>query len=581
MGSLGEPMFSLGTKSSTMLTSEFYKRCIKKTVTLYDIGSCPPTLSTIWYQFLKGWKPKYPENGSGRWQQKEERDEVVLLEPATEQRTSNRGRPRKHIDPEFLKEATGSNRSIKLGALASALNVHRHTLRKRLRELGFDKRFDEIDDADLDHLTRQYKAKKPTSGLRYLRGHFRRYGIRVQRERARHSLRRVDALGQALRTHLVLRRCRYKVARPNYLWHGDGHHKLIWWGIVIHGFIDGFCRTVTGLRASNNNRAATVLEVFMDAIQRYGTPSRVRGDRGGENTKVAIWMVMHRGPGRASFMWGSSTRNTRIERLWVEVGTQFAHRWRAFFTRLGRRHRLDRMNPGHLWLLHHLFLVEINDDCVEFQEEWNLHPLGGPSTKNQSPSDIRLLGQVTEGVYRDDPLDGIHPDAINRYYGVEGRRLRRSRNQTGAGTSLDEDTPEDDTNVEPSDEEELENRIKGDLAHNIRHKPVKVAKHRSPFKDTELEQHFLAQLANLLSDPSILPEDYGVLEEEWEGEDYPELETFRPGTKGKELTVILPREIWFPRAIRWVQGLDLLTRVLEALDLDSDLPSDSIESDSD
>ncbi|KAJ6447436.1 hypothetical protein C8R45DRAFT_799040, partial [Mycena sanguinolenta] len=94
--------------------------------------------------------------------------------------------------------------------------------------------------------------KKPTSGLRYLRGHFRQYGIHVQREqgihvqreRARHSLRRVDALGQALRTHLVLRRRRYKVARPNYLWHGDGHHKLIWWGIIIHGFIDGFCRTV-------------------------------------------------------------------------------------------------------------------------------------------------------------------------------------------------------------------------------------------------------------------------------------------------------------------------------------------------
>ncbi|KAJ7024500.1 hypothetical protein C8F04DRAFT_883347, partial [Mycena alexandri] len=123
--------------------------------------------------------------------------------------------------------------------LAAALNVHRHTLRKRLRELGLEKRFSGIDDGELDLITRQYKAKKPTSGLRYLRGHFRRHGLRIQRERARNSLKRVDALGQALRTHLAIRRRRYRVPRPNYLWHCDGHHKLIWWGIVIHGFVDG------------------------------------------------------------------------------------------------------------------------------------------------------------------------------------------------------------------------------------------------------------------------------------------------------------------------------------------------------
>ncbi|KAJ7031446.1 hypothetical protein C8F04DRAFT_697783 [Mycena alexandri] len=207
-------------------------------------------------------------------------------------------------------------------------------------------------------------------------------------------------------------------------------------------------------------------------------------------------MVMHRGPGRASFMWGSSTRNTRIERLWVEVGTQFARRWRAFFTRLGRLHRLDRKNPGHLWLLHHLFLAEINQDCVEFQEEWNLHPIRGRTTNDQSPADIRFLGQLNEGVYRHDPLDGIHPDAINRYYGVEGRRVRRARNQTGAGITSDDENS-DDNDLSADDAEQLENRIEADVAHNIRHKPVKVARHRSPFKDDDLEANFLDLLLAL------------------------------------------------------------------------------------
>lgn len=58
------------------------------------------------------------------------------------------------------------------------------------------------------------------------------------------------------------------------------------------------------LRASTNNLAATVMDVFLDAVDVYGVPSRVRGDRGGENVEVAVWMIKHRGPNRASFMWG-------------------------------------------------------------------------------------------------------------------------------------------------------------------------------------------------------------------------------------------------------------------------------------
>lgn len=78
-------------------------------------------------------------------------------------------------------------------------------------------------------------------------------------------------------------------------------------------------------------------------------------------------------------------RNTRIERLWVEVGSQFARRWRAFLERLERLHGLDHTNPAHLWLIHLLFLGAINQDCIDFQQEWNHHPIGGPRTHNQSP----------------------------------------------------------------------------------------------------------------------------------------------------------------------------------------------------
>ncbi|KAJ7659357.1 hypothetical protein DFH06DRAFT_1406595 [Mycena polygramma] len=294
-------------------------------------------------------------------------------------------------------------------------------------------------------------------------------------------------------------------------------------------------------------------------------------------------MVMRRGPGRASFMWGSSTRNTRIERLWVEVGTQFARRWRAFFTRLGRLHRLDRKNPGHLWLLHRLFLPDLNDDCKEFQAEWNLHPISGRMTSDQSPADIRFLGQTTEGVYHQDPLDGIHPDAINRYYGTAGARRQRRRDQTGAGHASDDDEEDgDESDTEPGAEDTIENQIGADLAQNIRHAPIKVARHHSPFADAEQEDIFRELLEEVLSHPDDLPADYGILEDEWEDDAYPEIESIKPGTSGKELLIVLPRAEWFPKAAQWVQALDLLTRCLhelqeEAEGEDRDGVSDDLE----
>ncbi|KAG2117875.1 uncharacterized protein F5147DRAFT_565880 [Suillus discolor] len=65
----------------------------------------------------------------------------------------------------------------------------------------------------------------------------------------------------------------------------------------------------------------------------------------------------------------SSTCNSRIECLWVEVGTQFAQRWRAFFTQLENYHGLRPNIPSHIWLLQTLFLGKINQDCSDFQAE--------------------------------------------------------------------------------------------------------------------------------------------------------------------------------------------------------------------
>lgn len=80
-----------------------------------------------------------------------------------------------------------------------------------------------------------------------------------------------------------------------------------------------------------------------------------------------------------------STHNTRIERLWREVGDQFARSWKAFFHRLEDRFMLSRKNPHHIWLLNLLFLGDIQNSCRSFQQQWNHHAISGRRTGDRSP----------------------------------------------------------------------------------------------------------------------------------------------------------------------------------------------------
>lgn len=69
------------------------------------------------------------------------------------------------------------------------------------------------------------------------------------------------------------------------------------------------------LRAGTNNTADTVLRLFLDAVEEYGLPSRVRSDQGGESVGVSMFMLQHpqRGSGRGSMSTGRSAHNQRIE----------------------------------------------------------------------------------------------------------------------------------------------------------------------------------------------------------------------------------------------------------------------------
>lgn len=88
---------------------------------------------------------------------------------------------------------------------------------------------------------------------------------------------------------------------------------------MTHCAIDGYSRLVLCIQCSGNNRSSTVYDLFLQAVEQYGLPSRIRCDQGGENVKVAQHMLRHRGTERRSVLVGSSVHNQRIERLWKVV----------------------------------------------------------------------------------------------------------------------------------------------------------------------------------------------------------------------------------------------------------------------
>src|SRR6478609_9464543 len=136
------------------------------------------------------------------------------------------------------------------------------------------------------------------TGERELIGHIHALGYKVQRFRVRNSIHATDPINTALRWFDPINRRPYSVPSPNSLWHIDSNMKIVRWGFTIHAAIDGYSRVVVYAKVSLDNKAATVLNYFKEAELKYGKPSRVRSDYGGENMRVAEYMIADRGLNR-------------------------------------------------------------------------------------------------------------------------------------------------------------------------------------------------------------------------------------------------------------------------------------------
>ncbi|CAM4273683.1 unnamed protein product [Leuciscus chuanchicus] len=281
--------------------------------------------------------------------------------------------------------------------IADILHTSVSTVKRRLRSFNLlqSASYSDISDVDLDAKIRDLVAGNDQLGSEAVRAQLRAEGLLVQRCRVRTSMHRVNPRAAALRAMSQrLRRRSYRVAGPNSLWHLDGNHKLIRWRIVIHGAIDGYSRLITFLRAANNNRSSTVMDGFLDAISKYGVPSRVRTDHGGENNAVCLFMNLFRGTDRGSALRGRSTHNQRIERLWVDLWRGVSNVYYDLFNFLESEGIVDVDNEMHMWALHHVYIPRINKDLRNFSRQWNNHGLR--TERHQSPLQIFVRGCLAQ-----------------------------------------------------------------------------------------------------------------------------------------------------------------------------------------
>ncbi|KAG1856404.1 hypothetical protein DFJ58DRAFT_659478, partial [Suillus subalutaceus] len=219
--------------------------------------------------------------------------DMAPIEVVSTIHTHRRGRPRIDIDPEVLATALQFAGPTRLGALLGVAprTVRRRALEHQIVEPGNPVYVEFTDDEgetlryytsstaaqsslpdnELDAIMLQILTQYPRFGRRMIDGQLRHMGVIEPHSRIQASYSR----------------------------------------IVMHGFIDGYSRYITGLRPHNNNRAVTVMNLFRQIVHVHGIQVVFE--------EIMGWKML------------ISVHNIRIERLWVDFTQGIGSKWKSFF----------------------------------------------------------------------------------------------------------------------------------------------------------------------------------------------------------------------------------------------------------
>ena len=143
--------------------------------------------------------------------------------------TGSSGRPRYNISREQLEFLV--QKRFSTAEIAVLLGVGKRTVERRLEEFHLSIRatYSDMSNEELDAEITSILRNFPNTGYKRMTGFLLSRNVRIQQQRIREAMRRVNPEGtllRALELNIVQRR-KYQVRSPLALWHIDGNHKLV------------------------------------------------------------------------------------------------------------------------------------------------------------------------------------------------------------------------------------------------------------------------------------------------------------------------------------------------------------------
>lgn len=205
--------------------------------------------------------------------------------------------------------------------------------------------------------------------------------ITVSKELIRRYLRVRDPSNVAARAIHRLRRRTYRSRGPNDCWHFDGYDKLKPYGLTVSGCVDGFSRRIIWLRCSStNNDPAVIGCYYLDSVDRLQLcPSRIRSDRGSENSVVAALQCCL-SSSMSSNIYGSSTSNQRIESLWAILRKNVSQWFIELMEDFIAGDLLDTSIDCDVECVRYCFMDLLQHQLDIFKQNWNTHRIRPTST---------------------------------------------------------------------------------------------------------------------------------------------------------------------------------------------------------